>query len=575
MSLSALRNYATRSALVARYDAAEADQTIQDFLQGCYDAAPAKAWEINEAWLTQWDALPDHKSRVNALQGKSTLSRLMAWEWHRTRQHKERPTFPELLKKAFKQRHVLRWMRQNEALCKEIKVWEHRPFPESLTNLGIDGPVTAQRFSDLYREVHDPNRVWKSSHQVDRSRVRDIALCREYTRLPLWVKKGLMNAPESAQIGGDRVGNIWRLPDCVKAWKWAALPKRIAEKIGKCSPRMRMLAAIAWYSDCENPTGDKVCDFWNKLWRLERMSLREQCELALSNCGDRDYCGFQPVWGKVRFEAFLSESIGLPMGVIELPKKVSMKAIEEAILKHGSPKVVCESLLGCSGKATVKAFQKSKPDAWRWAGAIAFGDANAVQKILSMTTLIEWEPDAVNFLLSLPMVSRLRMLQATTFKYRGEVQPISPDHVRDTGYLWDNIENKPNLGRVRCWFSVHERLAAAFVEELPDEDLPIPQGWEHVDGLCSVNGEWEIELPKCVATLKYYGQILSNCVGGYGPAIKSGRSVVFVVREYGKITHCVEFSNGSWNQFYKARNSSPDPDIKESVLAALEQAGLA
>ena len=137
------------------------------------------------------------------------------------------------------------------------------------------------------------------------------------------------------------------------------------------------------------------------------------------------------------------------------------------------------------------------------------------------------------------MQSRVRLLAATTFKYRGAVHPISDDYVRDTGYLWKNIPQKPELGRIRCWFSAHEQLSAAFVKSLPDEALPIPQGWERVDGLCSIDGSWSLEFPRRVATLKYYGEALRNCVGGYGSAIKSGRSVIFVVRERGILTIAV------------------------------------
>ena len=174
------------------------------------------------------------------------------------------------------------------------------------------------------------------------------------------------------------------------------------------------------------------------------------------------------------------------------------------------------------------------------------------------------------------MQARVRLLASTTFKYRGEIHPISNDHVRDTGYLWSQFEAeaKPDLGRVRCWFSAHETLASAYVETLPDESLPIPDGWERINGLCSVDGSWEIEFPQRVATLKYYGQALRNCIGGYGNAIKSGRSIIFSIRERGILTHCVEVANGGVNQFCRSGNSDPDYGVKSAVIAALEQAEL-
>jgi hypothetical protein len=196
--------------------------------------------------------------------------------------------------------------------------------------------------------------------------------------------------------------------------------------------------------------------------------------------------------------------------------------------------------------------------------------------VLAMKEVVAYQPEAIDFLMTLPMQSRIRMLGATTFRYRGVAHPITDDHVRDTGYLWKNIQTKPDLGRIRCWFSVHETLAAAFVEELPDEPLPIPSGWEQVDGLCSIDGSWSLELPLRVATLKYYGETLRNCVGGYGPAIQQGRSVIFAVRQYGLLTHCVEVmrDSGRIQQFYAAGNSSPDYEVKEGVCEALRQAKL-
>lgn len=244
------------------------------------------------------------------------------------------------------------------------------------------------------------------------------------------------------------------------------------------------------------------------------------------------------------------------------------------IVENGSLEKVCQNLFGNSGKQTVKLFKSTNKDAWQWASAICEGNIDAVQKVLAMSVIIKYQVEAVDFLKSLPLQSRIRLLSATTFKYRGVCNPISDDHIRDTGYLWSNIQDKPNLGRIRCWFSVHETLAAAYVAELPDEELPISGEWQKVNGLCAVDSSWELEFPKRVATLKYYGQALRNCVGGYGNAIKTGRSVIFVVREQGVLTHCVEVTDGYVRQFYRSGNSEPDYAIKESVISALEQARL-
>ncbi|MGC8710953.1 MAG: PcfJ domain-containing protein, partial [Leptodesmis sp.] len=256
-------------------------------------------------------------------------------------------------------------------------------------------------------------------------------------------------------------------------------------------------------------------------------------------------------------------------------RHASLQRYLEAIAATASPQRLCREFFGSAGKATVKAFQSASQDSWLWAAVLCDRNPDAAQKILSQSQIIGFEPEAIDFLRSLPMSARLRLLGATTFRYRGETHPISPDHVRDTGYLWKNIQQKPELGRIRCWFSVHEQLSAAFVKELPDDEvIPVPAGWERVDGLAAVDGAWELEFPKRVATLKRWGEILRNCVGGYGPAIRSGRSVVFAVRERGAITHCVEVVGRQINQFYRSGNSDPDPVIKDSVCESLRQARL-
>lgn len=472
------------------------------------------------------------------------------------------------------------------------------------------------RFSRLWEKVENKTRSFCSPYQPSIEATVTVALTPNYNRLPAWVREDLVKYAPEGVLGGvkyppagvlggvNRIGNIWRLPDCVRAWKWCRyLPKGIAERVGRMSVRARILSPLAWaiafeetkvivveprWGDRWRVPGDRadqVARFWVELQRLSKQTLLKQIaefESAFSKDDDYNATGyrqFKDNFPRRGILALVSQSTGFPWTFITEKAVDNENTVEywaSFFAQYGDSRTACRLIFGSAGKATVKAFQACQSkDAWKWASAIGEGNADAVQKILGMQTLIAWEPDAVDFLLNLPMVSRLRMLQATEFKYRGQVQPISPDHVRDTGYLWSNIQNKPELGRVRCWFSVHETLAAAFVKELPDEALPIPAGWERVDGLCAVDGSWELEFPQRVATLKYYGEVLHNCVGGYGPAIKSGRSVIFVVREHGILTHCVEMEpTGECRQFYRAGNRSGDEAIRSSVLAALRQAGL-
>lgn len=434
-----------------------------------------------------------------------------------------------------------------------------------LRRKGISGRREAQEFYQLYIQLN------KRAVNIDV--VVKIICTPNYRKLPIWVKNVLAQSNDYIAFGEEaRVGNIWRLIDCAKAWKHAPdLPKNLAEKVGRLSVKSRILARWAWDSSYkyQQSRAERAQEFWEELRRLQRQNIFDLVnEWGLGQ--------WYSIFNYNRLRNLSEIMLGLPYGYLsdqwgrhkEASHYLKVLAVNESVSQ------ICLNLFGSAGKATVQAFFNSNKAAWKWASVLCDRNPDAAQKILKMEDLIEFEIEAIDFLKSLPMQSRIRLLGTTTFKYRGTVNPVTNDHVRDTGYLWKNIQGKPDLGRVRCWFSVHETLAAAFIKELPDEELPIPSGWERVNGLSSVDGTWTIEIPQRVATLKYYGEVLKNCVGGYGPVIKSGRSVIFVVRESMVLTHCVEVCNKEIKQFYRSRNQEADPAIKKSVCAALYQAKL-
>jgi hypothetical protein len=536
MSLSATRIKSAKRSIVDRACSSDSVLEIREYLEGCYDfqlPENLSQEQIDRRSLKRW-----MKNRIDVMRAIGLTSVTHKWDGAE----------------------------------------EEIIFTRSLEAIGVTTPRLGNRFLDFYLGAYDPSRSWVSGCQIDQKRAFAIGCTPNYNKLPDWVRKGLLNAPKSAQIGGDRIGDIWRLPACVKAWKWCAgMPKNIAEKVGKMKPLSRMIAAWAWLNaeSVGRYNGEHRSEisstFWELLNNLQKATLVDQIDWFFDNGV------YRLSWTKSQWNAFLGESLGLPWGFIKLDPEngwVSRNTLIDAVVAHGSPTQACSALFGISGPATVKAFQASDRTRWEWARAIGDGNADAVQKILTLSECIKFQSESIEFLMSLPMQSRIRLLQTTKFKYRGIENEITDDHIRDTGYLWKNIQKRPELGRVRCWFSVHEQLASAFVKELPDEALPIPHGWGSLDGLCSVDGSWELEFPKRVATLKYYGEALRNCVGGYGPAIKQGRSVIFMVREHGMLTHCVEIANQSVRQFYRSGNRSSDPTIERSVCTALQQAGV-
>lgn len=477
MSLSAKSATRTKAALRDRCINAEAIDEIRSYLEGRLDFS---YWELSQDEANEiaqnrkdlrqsigWGSPQDYQNAFESLmdflrrQGKSAGARYIAARIFAGAE----PDLYQLTQDWFAHRNIRRALSEEE--MREIGATT-----AGLRFLGIQFGWEARAFYRLYREVRVTDRVWGSSCQVNHGKVKAIALTPNYNRLPLWVKKAMLNSSHWVETG-DRIGNIWRLVDCAKAWKHApSLPKGIAEKVGKMSIKSRMLAAWAWgktgmyynstFRDMHqydwNYYGEPVSraeivqSFWMELRRLQSMLL--SALIAERHSDDCYYSsGFSP--------ADHNTLRNLSEVILELPhsflfevwgrhKYASQQVYLDAIAEHGSPEKVCQNLFGNAGRRTVELFKSASQNAWRWASAVCNGNADAIQKVLGMNEIISFQADAIDFLKELPMQSRIRLLGATTFKYRGQINPISDYHVRDTGYLWKNIKQKPELGRIRC-----------------------------------------------------------------------------------------------------------------------------
>ena len=482
-----------------------------------------------------------------------------------------------------------------EPLCNHVNVYSdykeediaHIRFAvdtSALLHIGIRYAWQADRFLDLYKEVKTPGRSWRSCYQVGHEKVLAIATTPNFNRLPLWVKRVLVNA-DAFEVS-DRVGNIWRLIDCARAWKWCGdLPKGIAERVGRMPVKSRLLSKLAWENiEKWNHSRSEIRDsFWAKFRELSRMTFVELLPYFMENPNGNNYSNGNR-YIKKHYQTLLEVVLELPYQSLpwdSLNLCQNQDSLLLGLAGYLSPQQACKHLFGVSGKATIKAFQQSQPEARQWATVLAHGNADLLQKYFSVTDCIPFEHDAIAFLKSLSPEVALRMVQTTTFKIRGEIKPVDSNTVRDTGYLFKQLEENggiPDLGRVRCWYSVHEALAKEYVSRLPDFPIKVNPDFQKVQGLCAVDGSWEIEIPTCNAQLKMWGQQLSHCVGGYGEAVNSGRSIILAIRQHGLVTYTVEMvKSGSGyrcQQFYGYRNSDAPSQLRDSVLDALAQANL-
>jgi hypothetical protein len=486
--------------------------------------------------------------------------------------HKELKSW--MLSQDFK---ILQKMDLVSSWNRELQDDVRRYYPGRLIGLGIRFAWQAERFCRLFAEVCNQKRSWRSCYQTNKDLTVEIALTPNYNRLPAWVKRVLI---ETGNVN-LMIGNIWDLIPAAKGWKYHPnFPKAIAKRVGGMPVWKRLAAAKAWdkvsggYSlnfIAKNQDGweysttrtDITNEFWiefNKTARYNLVALLDDLAAVTTDKNQK--------FVSHRAEAVLS----LPFGYLN---NVFNKSNLVEYYKLADQDALLNGLFGTSAKSVKSAWGNCKFDQMRWAIVLApKGNADVVCKFLTAPCVVTFQEDTVPFLKSLgDWKPQLRMIETTTYRVRGEEKVVEDFLVKDTGMLFNNLGDN-NLGRVRCWLSAHEELGRRYIGTLPNSPVAVPTSWERVNGLCSVDGTWRIELPTSTAQLKFWGEQLHNCVGGYGNSINAGDCTVFIVYVNGILTYCVEVRGGSIRQFNADRNASTYNEVRDSVTAALQQAKL-
>lgn len=82
-------------------------------------------------------------------------------------------------------------------------------------------------------------------------------------------------------------------------------------------------------------------------------------------------------------------------------------------------------------------------------------------------------------------------------------------------------------------------------------------------------------LPRTTGELVAWGRRLHSCVGSFGPAVATGRSILFGVERDGTLRYCVELSpDGMVRQFLGERNTAVPRSVAAAVCARLVALGL-
>lgn len=81
--------------------------------------------------------------------------------------------------------------------------------------------------------------------------------------------------------------------------------------------------------------------------------------------------------------------------------------------------------------------------------------------------------------------------------------------------------------------------------------------------------------PRAVADLERWGRLLSNCLGGFGPAAAAGRSTIVGIEVAGALAFAVELDGaGALVQFAGQANRQPPVDVRRATVQGLLDAGL-
>lgn len=481
--------------------------------------------------------------------------------------------------------------------------------------LGISSEPAIFKFLELYKKYSVKGRSFNSSKQIALGAITTIAKNQEYWCLPEYVIKSLIGCNAPIPDGG-RIGDVWDYISASKMWKVDRnIPKKIAVRLGKEPLWKRYAASTAWtktmqtltvMSQADNYRGYTITDkpssldevsksYWLNVYSHEYENGHEDMETELidrSELINNFWKEYQKEISKGKFEVIkrlITPTNGWDQAkpfmyrqseaILGLPNRhLNGNESLEDLYRYLDPNQVLMECFGVNTKSLRKAWDQAIKNAdnsvIKWAIALApKGNSDIACHFLNMEWSIAHYEECVPMLQTLQYHTAIRMLQTTTYKNRGEVHQLQDFHFKDTGMLFNNIVesgNEPRLGRVRCWLTLHEELGRQYIKTQPDSPVAVNPKWQPVNGLSGVNGDWRIQVPTSTAELKWYGEQLSNCVGGYGNNINNGKSIVFVVYWHNTLKYCCEVSpNGYVQQFYGHHNSYPDGVEKELICSVL------
>jgi hypothetical protein len=102
--------------------------------------------------------------------------------------------------------------------------------------------------------------------------------------------------------------------------------------------------------------------------------------------------------------------------------------------------------------------------------------------------------------------------------------------------------------------------------------LAVPPAVRALHGLTF--GDLTFTVPRTAGDLQRWGRMLSNCLGGFGPAAASGRTAVVGIERANVLAFAVEIRDGSIRQFAGHANRAPNDATRTAVVRRMRAAGI-
>lgn len=280
-------------------------------------------------------------------------------------------------------------------------------YPGRLLGLGIRFVWQAERFCQLFGEVCNEKRSWRSCYQTNQSATRDVALTSNYNRLPVWVKSVLIetgNVPNA-----DRIGNIWDLIPAAAGWKYHRnFPKAIAIRVGQMPVWKRLIASRVWDKISEGGYSLGYLRSHQPGWKYSttRTTMLNQFWIEFNKVASYNPVALLDELAKQRNdrnEKFISKRaeavLNLPYGYL------NGKFDDKNLYKYYSladQNALLQGLFGTNAKSVKAAWENCKPDQMRWAINLApKGSADVICKFLTAPCVVNYQPEVLDFLISL------------------------------------------------------------------------------------------------------------------------------------------------------------------------------